>query len=385
MLNKSIDFLRHLDPCLVLSLVTLIVIIPVGFVIDHLTLETRCSQSPLLYLGSNLSHDSIPLPFRWFVGNATTELRLVLSSYNATADPDSIDAYYLLLKEASNRHVSVHVITSNRDIYDRLTFCTTRTFLADESSPVYVSLGVADHRHVIYSSGLLATRICASAEFFIDFPDCASLANDVSSLYGLLEYYASKGYPDLFLRKFIPDTSFPREHRLPGDGACVIGIAPSDLAPPGRFPVVEWMQRNFTDFGSTLSLLSQALFPRAPTADADMPELLLTERIEAGALNGTAVKILVPPRVMNVSAAEVKSLLQFPGVEMQVVNTSGNASGCRLPTFYEFGNMTGFMPMPFEYLVGRNAVTFSLHLRDAQIAARLRRHFCALWAGRGEQ
>jgi hypothetical protein len=270
----------------------------------------------------------------------------------------------------------VHIITNNREIYDNFTFCSTRTLLRDSPNSVFVFLGEADGRRTIYSSGLLTRYVCPSARYFVDFHDCSSLANDVSSLFALLEFYASHGVPDLFQRRFIPGSSFPREHGLPGGGMCVLAISPADLTPPGRFSVADRMALDFVDFGQSLSLLSHALFPRAPEAASEMPALLLTERIEAGALNGTAVRIIVPRHVVIASAEQLKSIRQFPGVEVRVAEEEG----CRMPTFFEFNETAGFMPMPFESLVDRSAITFSLHLRDGGVAGAIRKHFDMLWA-----
>jgi hypothetical protein len=201
----------------------------------------------------------------------------------------------------------------------------------------------------------------------------------VGSVVDLLARYARSGaYPPLFPNRLIPGGAFPQAHALPGGGDCVLGVAPPALAPPGRFPVAAWVAAHFLDFGANLSLLSQALFPRATRASPAMPELLLAERIENASMLGTRIRIVVPARELSRAAPEVRSLLQFPNVDVRVANSS-TSGRCRLPTFYTFRNVTGFMPMPFEYIVGSAAITFSLHITDAAIAEKLLAHFDAIW------
>jgi hypothetical protein len=378
MLARIPPLLRQVDPCFILSVVILAIIIPVGFSIDHLKLETSCTTGPVLYLGDYLITPRVPLPFRWFLGNSTTVVRLIISSYNASSESEAIARYYSVLKVASDRGVSIDLITNTPSIYDNFTFCKTRTLLT-ASGGMFVFLAESDGRRVIYSSGLLAEANCPEGQFFVDFANCKSLANDVRALFDMLVNYGKSGdYPSIFLKKFIPNGSFPQRHSLPGGGSCVLGISPEELAPPGRFPVVNWVDDHFVDFGDNLSLLSQALFPRASKAGVDMPELLLTERIENATLHGTNVRILIPTREWSRSEQEVRSLLQFPNVDVKVTNSTTRGR-CRLPTLYTFRDVTGFMPMPFEYIVDSSAITFSLHITDASIAERLLAHFNQLW------
>jgi hypothetical protein len=368
-----LQLVRRADPCFVISVIGLIIVVPIGFTIDHVRLHRHCSASPVLYLNPNRTDDLVPLPFVWFVQSARREIQLVLSSSNDTRG-DLIAGYYRLLLGATGRGVSVHVVTNDAAIASNFTFCATMT-LARAPGAMFVFLAQADGARGFYASGPVTGYVCAELQYVVDFADCASVAADIASLFSLLRTYAVSGYPELFSHALLPGSSFPAVHALPGGGRCEFAVAPQPLTPPGRAYVVDVVDRYFREFGPSLSVLTEALFPRPEMVRDNMPELLIVERIAIAALAGTGVRVLIPQAEWIRSRDQLRSLAQFPNIEIRPV-----AHECTLPTLYTFQNQAGFMPMPFELLVKSDAVTVALRLIDDAFAAKLKDHFDALWA-----
>jgi hypothetical protein len=373
-----LKFARRADPCFVISVIGFIVIVPIGFTIDHVSLQKRCSQTPVLYLNPNWTADFVPLPFVTFVQSAKKEIHLVLGSSNETHG-GLFGGYYWLLRRASDQGVAVHIVTNNADIAANFSFCASMK-LVRQPGAMYVFLAQADGVRGLYSSDLLAHYVCPETEYLIDFPDCRSVASDIASLFRLLQTYADSGYPTLFSHRFLPGSSFPAVHALPGGGRCQFAIAPESLTAPGRARVIDLIDSYFKDFGSNLSVLTNALFPRPNALSDDMPELLVSERISVGALNGTNIRVLLPQTELMRSRDELRSLGQFPNVEIRATNPKQ----CRLPTLYAFRSQSAFMPMPFDLFVKSDAVTVALRLIDDAFAAKLKDHFDALWGAAAE-
>jgi hypothetical protein len=84
-------------------------------------------------------------------------------------------------------------------------------------------MGQADDLHTIYVSGFISQYVCPEGRFFLDFPDCRSVASDVKSLYELMCTFARDGYPTMFPHGFVPGVSFPHHHSLPGGSTCRFG------------------------------------------------------------------------------------------------------------------------------------------------------------------
>jgi HKD family nuclease len=374
MKEQIIGLVRRFDPCLVFSIVSLIIIIPVGFTIDHIKLQSECSGSPIVYLGYNFSADRIPIQFEQFIQNATSEVELILASNHPHGD-DNHTNYYVLLKSASDRNVAIKLVTDDLDMYENFTFCKERYHIRDPNLHMFAYIAQSDHINTIYSSDLLSQYICPNARFLLHFNNCQSVASDISSLFRLLADFSAEGFPKIFDYKSIPGSSFPQQHSLPGGGLCKFGMSPNKLVPPGRSDVVTLLSDFFDNFEDELSLITQSLFPISDKPSDSMPELLLSERIEHGALNQTKIKILVPMENVSNAHCQLRSLMQFPNVEIRAISEKN----CTLPTLYTFAKSSGFLAIPFEQIMRTSPLTFTVHISEQNVAGMMKSHFVMLW------
>jgi hypothetical protein len=377
MKERALQIARGIDPCLIFSILSLAILIPIGFTLDHVKLQTQCAQSPLLYLGDQNNADRIPTPFADFISKATTDVEIILASNHPHGD-DNHTNYYVLLKTAADRGVRVNLVTDDLDLFENFTFCSKRYLLKSSTVQMFAYIAQADHKRTIFSSDLLSQYVCPDSRFLLDFPDCTSVANDVSSIFQLLAGVADSGdFPSVFSHASIPGSSFPREHSLPNGGICRLGISPQSLVPPGRSNVSDLMSDVFQKVGKRLSVVTESLFPTPQNASLYMPEMVLSERIEEASLNDTKTRILISTRDYAGSHCQVRSLMQFPNVNIRVFNAS--VANCTIPALYTFGNASGFMAMPYEQIVRTGNLTFAVHLVDSGLAAVMQDYFDTLW------
>ncbi|OHT00394.1 hypothetical protein TRFO_32993 [Tritrichomonas foetus] len=363
-------FIYHIDPCLFISILMLIILIPVGFTVDKNHLEKSCNKGPDLFLPSDITK-SVPEPFVDFVQKAENTIELVVSQFNPH---HNFQTWVDILKIASKRNVKVSVITDDKTIYDALNF-TDITFKnsssIEENVNMFVFFAQSDFKRTIYASRLFNDwRNISSPNFILSFSDCKSLAKDASSLFHLLKYYCANGFNNHFLNKFLPGFSFPNTHKWP-QGSCSFGISPPLLKPPGRKSVYALLKDFFNSSCENLRILTPSLFPNVEEVHQEMPELLLSEQIEQAAFQGSNIKILLTSN--STDNSELNSLKYFPRIEVKT-NTFSYS-----PTFYLHGSECGFMPMPFQNTVSSSSITFSIRIKDKNVTDKLSDHFDKIW------
>ena len=366
-------WLRSLDWFLVFSVVILMVLIPLGSTIDKTKLECECAEVPNLYLYDELK-GGIPEQFREFVESAQSEIDIVLSDWHPLAV--NITEFVSLFEEAVKRGVTIKIITNSQTFRDAFNFCEVH-FVKNDVNVMFVLLGQADRRRTFFASNLFlgeGSNTSDTGSFYLDFQNCKSVANDAKSLISMLEYYSEYGFPEVFSNKWLPGSSFPKVHKLPNGGQVVIGISPSRLTPPGRITVDAMVVEFFTKHGGNISLVTESLIPPTEAAGTEMPELLLSERIELAALNGANIRILAKKSEVEKSQSEVRGLIQFPNTELRMVETNANFA-----TFFTYDQESGFMPLPFEKIVANQPITFAMQIRDEAIEAKLNSHFETVW------
>lgn len=362
------------DPCLIISVLALLVLIPVGFTVDKHKLELKCAKSPVLHLHDDML-GNIPEPYRQFIDSARKEINIAFSHWYPTYG--DLNDYVTLLKHAHERGVIVRVVTNIKTLTDSLSFADLTVVNTSTDQSMFVFFGQADLKRTIYASNLFTapSDVFSGGEFVIDFEDCSSIANDVKSIFEMLQYYGRNGYPEMFYKKWVPGSTFPQLHHLPDGGDVVIGISPPYLTPPGREQLANMISECFANYGGELNLLTESLIPRTESAGTVMPELLLSERIELAALNNTKIRILLRESEVKRIENEVRSLIQSPNTEVRTVKTSTH-----FPTFYVYENEAAFMPLPFEDIVAGDPITLAMKMHDKSIADKLSKHFEEIWA-----
>lgn len=366
-------WLRSLDCFLVFSVLFLVILIPIGFTIDKLKLECECEEVPTLYLFDELK-GSIPQPFRDFVESAQTEIDVVLSDWHPR--PVNLREYVELFTAAVKRGVTIKIITNSENFSHIFNFCEIH-FVKPDTAVMFAFMGQADRKRTMFASNLFITEkanISDTGSFYLDFRNCRSIASDVKSLISMLEYYSSSGFPEIFFKKWVPGSSFPKVHSLPDGGDVVIAVSPPRLTAPGRLGVDSMVVEFFTNYGGNMSLVTESLIPPTEAAGTEMPELLLSERIGLAALNGTNIRILGKKSEVQKSESQVRSLLQFPNTELRMIETDAF-----FPTFYTYNDESGFMPLPFEKIVANQPITFAFKVHNSEIAAKLNSHFEDVW------
>lgn len=376
-MEKIKIFILNLDFYLITSIIVLIIITPFGLSFGKVTIENRCNAGPLLFIQSDIEA-TVPQPFKDFVNQTTEFIELVVSQFFPRSD--FTDWANLLRSAHDERGVSIHIVTDDSSISAALeSFCEV-TFIqnpqTEDSIKMLVFFGQSDSKRTIYASRLFsAWSKGEETHFFITFPDCQSLAHDASSLYSLFKYYANKGFPQLFLKQFLPGSTFPNVHHWNENGSCSFGISPSDLTPPGRNTVRSLLNEFFQNSqNDELRVLTPSLFPSVEEVQQDMPEMLLSEKIEKAAYRNSTIQILLtnsPSALTNNS--ELISLQNFPHVEIRNLPISYS------PTFYLRKTECSFMPISFMNSISNSIMTISMNINDEELTAKLRKQFDKFW------
>lgn len=371
MIEKIQKFYIHIDLFLVISIIALIILIPVGFTVDHTHLEKCCKSGPSLYTQSNIS-DSIPAPFIEFLNKSEKIIEIAVSLFSPQGYFDNWTQQLLL---AHKRGVEIHVVTDDPAIERSLSSFCEVTFIDSSKSKarMLVYFAQSDYKHTIYASRLFNDWSLNNSGFFIDFPDCQSVAYDASSLFSLLKYYAEKGFPEHFLKRFLPGSSFPKVHHW-NKGSCSFGIWPQELIPPGRKSVTTLIKDFFKSPKSNFSIFNPSLFPVLETVDKDMPELLISEQIEQMAYSGSNIRILITNNSIS-SYSIFNSLRHFPNIHVKTLSSLSYS-----PLFYLHESMAGFIPMTFTNDYSDLTITFSISIEDEKLSAQLKKLFDDYWS-----
>lgn len=371
MIAKIQKFFSNIDPFLVICIISLVIITPIGFTVDRTHLEKRCNCGPRLYTQSNVTN-AIPTPFISFLNESREIIELVVSRFYPSGN---IDEWALQLKYTHDRGVKIHIVTDDFNIVNSLSsFCeVTYVSKSNVKTRMLVFFAQSDFKRTIYASRLFNDWSSIQySGFLIDFPDCQSIAHDSSSLFALLKYYAEKGFPNLFQKKFLPGSSFPRVHHWE-TGSCSYGIWPTQLIPPGRKSVTSLLNRFFQSSNSNFSIFNPSLFPTLEIVEKDMPELLISEQIEKAAYSGSNIRILITNNSVK-SYSILNSLMHFPNIHVKTLSSLAYT-----PLFYLHETMSGFIPMTFTNDDSDLTITFSMSIEDRELSAQLKEYFDAYW------
>lgn len=375
--GEVFNYIRHIDPCFLLSTLMLVILLPIGFTIDHQKVIRECEESPILYLANDIIlEDEVPVQFIDFLNSAQKKIEIVTSVFYPMPHFD-IEKYMKLLKYTQDRGVEISIVTNNPMIASNFSFCDV-TF---NNFSLFVHFAQADGKRTIFASKLFGKLSSEITDFYIDFPNCASVAADTSALFNILQYYARQNaFPSLFLHKHVPGSSFDSLHSLPHNGLCSFGIAPYKLTPPGRNSITDVVNTLFNVSQTNLSIVTQNLFTDIQKVEEKMPELFLSEKIEQAAVKGASIKILIPEGQAAAHRLSYKSLEQIQGVKIRIFRNRDSYT----PSFFIHDNDSGFMPMPFAEIMADNSITIAILLNEATVAEKLHSHFENLWSNQSK-
>lgn len=366
-------FFLRIDPLLVISIIALLILLPIGFTVDYKHLEKRCNSGPTLYTQSNIT-TSIPVPFIEFLNRSERLIEIVVSLFSPQ-EYIYIDEWSQQLQITHERGVEIHVVTNDPTIAEKLSSFCQISFVDTSKlkAHMFVFFAQSDYKHTIYASRFFNNWLSnTQTGFFIDFPDCQSVAHDASSLFSLLKYFAEEGFPEHFLKKFLPGSSFPNVHHW-STGSCSFGIWPKKLIPPGRKSVTSLIKEFFRSPKSNFSIFNPSLFPVLETVDKDMPELLISEQIEQIAYSGSSIRILITNNSIK-SYSIFNSLQHFPNIHVKTLSSLTYS-----PLFYLHESMSGFIPMTFTNDDSDPTITFSMSIEDEKVSSQLKDLFDRYW------
>lgn len=356
------------NPVFIGCLILFIVITPIGFSYDHQKLITKCEMDPVLYLSENLRGSPAKI-LRNFFDSANRSIKIVYfnNSKNGILKP----SYINLLNDTVNRGVKITILTDNPNLESQIPFCQIiYPHFSSGSMVLKLCFAISDDSRTIFSSYILRDFVFPQTDFLIDFKQCPSVATDMDSFFQTI---ASLNNFKVFPHRLSPKVRFPVTHKFPS-GNVTFGVSPPELSTPGRPLVTDIVSRFFEVNDGEVRLMTQALFPQVEKPRAEMPELLLSERIERAAVTQSPVRIIIPPIERYETQAEIKSLLEVPNVSMAVFSANSPQA-----TIFMRGNEVGFMSMSFEYIVSTEVASISISIQMPSMAQYIGDHFNKTW------
>ena len=360
-----------IDPFLIFSAIGLIVLIPLGFTLDHKSYEGQCKEPPILYFQKDLEQN--PNLFKDFCNKANTKISIVARTlWPIAPDPE---IWIAPLKAAVDRGVSVEILSSQQTIKKYFNFTTF--ILTNESLPnSYTSFAVADNDKVLFSSQLFGDFKSEEGDYYIDFKNCKSIARDAQEIIDFYKQITEQKKLTLFPHYYCSGISYPNVHTTNGNDAYSFSIAPTDFVSPGRESIITCIQ-NFFNTGNNMniSLFTTSLFSGVNQSSEYMPELLMSDQIETSAsLNNNTIRILMSSDQYSRAVNTTMSLSRVPNVLMGVRKVRPTS-----PSFYVKNDTVIFMPMSFEAAISLDMTSLALTLKNAEISQRVEKHFEEYW------
>ena len=231
-----------LQPTFLFSLIMLIVLLPIGFTIDHQTLITECNQPPKLYIGIDLQEKPSKI-MRDFFDNAKTKILIVYFRVNITQE--IISASYLeLLKNAHDRGVYIEVMTNDKLVGQKIDkYCKLIFPNSSQGIELKLSFAIADGVRTIFPSYIFEDFSHNQTDFVVDFKNCPSVAQDMEAFF---ETIAGINQFSVFPRRLCPGVKFPYRHTFPG-GNVSFAVSPPELGASGRPLITQYISNFFTE------------------------------------------------------------------------------------------------------------------------------------------
>lgn len=360
-----------IDPCVIISLIGLLVFIPLTFTIDHLPYEGNCSEPPILYLQDELGKNSSQ--FAEFCESAQKSI-LIFARTLMPIGPDE-KTWIEPLRKAVKRGVHVEILTSQ--VLLKKYFNFTTIILTNKRMPnTYASFAIADTQRLIYTSQLFGVYSSKEADYYIDFKKCKSIVSDATEIFNFYKAANSQDNLTLFPHYYCAGFSYPTVHKTCEDDAYSFGISPPIFVSPGRKSTIDDVREFFSESKDTnISVFTTSMFPEINQTGDDVPELIMSDQIEtAASLNNITIRILMSSDQYAAATNTTRSLSQIPNVITGIKKVRETS-----PSFFIRDDLVIFMPMSFEAAISLDIASLSLKMKNKAISEKISKHFEDLW------
>ena len=360
-----------IDPFLIFSVISLLVLVPLGFTLDHQSYEGKCSEPPVLYFQEEFNENS--QIFAEFCRNAKRTISIVARTL-LPLSPDP-EIWINPLKDAVSRGVFVEILSSQESLRQYFNFTTF--ILTNRSLPnSYTSFAVADDDKVVFSSQLLGDFKSEEADYYLDFKNCRSIARDAKEIINFYKQITETNKLSLFPHYYCAGISYPNIHKTCDDDAYFFSIAPAEFVSPGRQSIIATIQNFFmTGSDTNISVFTTSLFSGVNQSSEYMPELLMSDQIETSvSLNNNTIRILMSSDQFAQAANTTMSLSNVPNVLMGIRKVKPTS-----PSFFLRDDIVIFMPMSFEIAISLDMTSTALTVRNKAISEKVKQHFEYYW------
>ena len=360
-----------IDPFLIFSTISLLVLIPLGFALDHQSYEGNCSEPPILYFQKEFNENN--KIFAEFCKNAKKSISIVARTL-LPLSPDP-DVWINPLRDAVSRGVSVEILSSQeslRQYFDFTTFILTNNSLPNS----YTSFAVADDDKVVFASQLLGEFKSEEGDYYLDFRNCKSIARDAKEIINFYKQITTTNKLSLFPHYYCAGISYPTVHRTCDNDAYFFSIAPTAFVSPGRQSIISTIQNFFMGGSDTnISLFTTSLFSGVNQSSEYMPELLMSDQIETSvSLYNNTIRILMSSDQFAQAANTTLSLSNVPNVLMGIRKVKPTS-----PSFFLRDDIVIFMPMSFEIAISLDMTSTALTVKNKEISEKVKQHFEYYW------
>ncbi|EAY20314.1 hypothetical protein TVAG_192900 [Trichomonas vaginalis G3] len=362
-----------IDPCLVICVLALAVLMPIGFTIDHKPYVGKCAASPHLYLGNHSSISNIINAI-----NASNYSIKIVSSARYFHAPlqDSNDLINCLNNKAQNG-VKIDIVDNNalnpNSLIKKIDYIQFKN--DGYGNNLFMTLIIIDNKRVVFASQMFTLMKSSSAsDFVLDFEDCESIAAESIEIFNFVKKVAAESLITLFPHYYSPGYSYPQEHfSIDKKSSYLFSITPEYYVCPNRKFTKDLIHEFFTEKIGNISLFSGELFPTSHNQGNIDDMFLITNLIETAASKQNSSVRIVTQNSKNSSICDATlSLSRVKGVQLRV-NTNNYA------TYFVHDDSVVFMPMSFNAAYENSVILLALRIKNIDIANEVLDHFNYYW------